>query len=591
VKSVILFFLALISINSKAQIQHTIDEFSNESNYFTAFNVGNGTISKNINNSDFISGNSCLQINYSFNPSSTDFFSCFRNYSTATQDYSYQTNGFSIYSKNGNANTQLAIRLWEDINMNGIFDGEDEVYISSKVDLGNNSWTKHNFLINNFTKVTGNGNNTIDLNRIRGWDIAIYNTGGQSHSANLLIDLLQLNSNYTPPLSTNQKLTGSFIQLWNTSGCNCGNWNQTQWDNELQKMSDLCMNKLIIQYGVYNDFSWYTPSNLGFINYQSDALNKIFLAAEKVDINIQVGLYFDEEWNTANKSSSIEYDNLLIKHKAVIDEIWGLFGNSKSFGGWYIPQEINDLEWQGNTEQTLLFNWLKDVSDYAYSKSENKTIMIAPFNNLWQPADVIKNWYESLFSIAPNINSVFPQDGVGIGLKDINYHIPLYFDAINSACDNYNRTFGATIESFNQLTGWPIDNGSFSAESSSIQRLKKQLAEAATHTNDIIQFSWGYMQQDLTISSTNLFNEYSNYVNCLPTQINNTLNQEISFYPNPITDILNFNTQINIVEIYNTNGQLVLKSHNINSINLEDLTSGIYVMRINQKESKRLIIL
>merc|ERR1712157_456347 len=70
-----------------------------------------------------------------------------------------------------------------------------------------------------------------------------------------------------------------------------------------------------------------------------------------------------------------------------------------------------------------------------------------------------------------------------------------------------------TIETFHQTSGWPVDSGSFSATSTEIATLKKQLWNAARQQPDeMIQFAWSYMQPSLTPSSTNLYNSYKTYV-------------------------------------------------------------------------------
>ena len=60
----------------------------------------------------------------------------------------------------------------------------------------------------------------------------------------------------------------------------------------MQKMKDVCLNTLVVQYSVYNDLAWYSSSNLAFVQYKESTLNKIFEAAEEKGIKIYVGLYF-----------------------------------------------------------------------------------------------------------------------------------------------------------------------------------------------------------------------------------------------------------------------------------------------------------
>ena len=277
--SIVLIYFIFIPIFTYGTISHTIDEFTSNGLLYTAFNNGSGSVYTSINTTDFTSGTSSLSVNYTFNAGTNYFFTSFRNYSTSTQDYSFLTTGFSIQHKGGNANSSLSIRLWEDNNSNGLFDGTDEVFTSSSVTIGTAGWNQSSFLLNSFTLVTGTGNGIIDLNRIRGWDVKIQNQLTTSNSGTVLIDNFQLTSSYTPPISGSTVLSGSFTQIWNTAGCYCGQWTQAQWNSEFQKMKALCMNKYIVQYSVYHDLSWYANSSLPFVNFKESALDKIVLAA------------------------------------------------------------------------------------------------------------------------------------------------------------------------------------------------------------------------------------------------------------------------------------------------------------------------
>ncbi|HEY8401589.1 MAG TPA: DUF4434 domain-containing protein [Cytophagaceae bacterium] len=599
-KKYILSCLCLILSNTTiAQVNLSIDKFKSPNDYYVAFNSGSGTINSSTNNSDYISGNSSMQINYTFNSGEGYFFTAIMNYGTITKDWSFYPDRFVLRHKGGNTTTIIKIRLWEDINMNGLYDGEDEVYTSSGIATGQSAWTESDFLIEEFTKVTGNGNNALDLNRIRAWDIAVENSNSTSTSGQILFDEFIFKSSYIPPSSGTAKLTGSFTQLWNGAGCNCGNWNLENWRNEFQKMKEVCMNTYIIQYSVYDNFAWYNADqSLNFIQYREDALSKIFQAAEEKDMKIYLGLFFDESWNNSSKDNPSTYSNLLTKHKAVIDDLWDKFGSKAAFAGWYIPQEINDYEWNNTTEKTLLFNWLKEVSDYASSKDNTKEVMIAPFFNLWKPADVVKAWYNELFQTTPNITQVFPQDGVGITLKDVRYHVPLYYAKIKEAAQSNGVKFGATVESFHQTSGWPINEGSFAATSTSINSLKSQIWEAALHSpEEIIQFEWSYMQPGLNSSSTQLFNDYKDYATCLITgnhSNSKAIYKEPIIYPNPATYEVHIIGETEGIKILSATGILINEVPPSDKLDVSKLENGVYYLEIyqigNEKKIEKLII-
>lgn len=95
------------------------------------------------------------------------------------------------------------------------------------------------------------------------------------------------------------------------------------------------------------------------------------------------------------------------------------------------------------------------------------------------------------------------------------------------------------------------------------------------------------------LNATEVSNLYNN--NTLTSENFNTNNLEVSLYPNPVRDILNIEIENDIqsIEIYNIQGQRVLSS-NQNQINVSDLASGMYLVRIqdidNNIATKKIVI-
>jgi len=98
---------------------------------------------------------------------------------------------------------------------------------------------------------------------------------------------------------------------------------------------------------------------------------------------------------------------------------------------------------------------------------------------------------------------------------------------------------------------------------------------------------YNYVLSDADITSL-----YNN--NTLSSQDFSQNNLEVSLYPNPVNDVLNIETALDIqtVEIYNIQGQKVLSS-NQKQINTQNLSAGIYLVNItdtnNNKISKKII--
>lgn len=96
------------------------------------------------------------------------------------------------------------------------------------------------------------------------------------------------------------------------------------------------------------------------------------------------------------------------------------------------------------------------------------------------------------------------------------------------------------------------------------------------------------------------FWDYGSYTpfttaNCTVLETNDFENTKLQLYPNPVTS--DFNIQLNDetsnynVAVYNTLGSLVFESNNllssnVNTINISQLNSGIYFVRITNAENK-----
>ncbi len=61
---------------------------------------------------------------------------------------------------------------------------------------------------------------------------------------------------------------------------------------------------------------------------------------------------------------------------------------------------------------------------------------------------------------------------------------------------------------------------------------------------------------------------------------------QISIYPNPVKNILNFSEELNDIQIFNLAGQKVFESSDKNKINVSHLNSGIFVLKAKNQKSK-----
>lgn len=64
-------------------------------------------------------------------------------------------------------------------------------------------------------------------------------------------------------------------------------------------------------------------------------------------------------------------------------------------------------------------------------------------------------------------------------------------------------------------------------------------------------------------------------------------NLTIEIFPNPLngSDILNFNSNVQLARVFDTSGKLLILENNVNKINLSALSQGLYTLQLNQNDS------
>jgi hypothetical protein len=505
-----------------------------------------------------VEGNSSLQIQYNLNPSGSG--EVFRSYGNYPLDLSFQAQALTLKTYGNASAPTLKFMLYEDNDMDGnpFESGEDIYEFTSTTAFSSGSWSTITMNLNSFSKF-GGGTSTLNLNRIYAWRILLENQSGNSINGTVFVDDLEFESNYSIPASINSFPNSTFIQLWNDATCgNCGTWTQSQWEQEFEEMKSLCINEVVVQYGIYNTHSWYSPCNVPGVSSSSNALSNLMAAAQIKNISVYLGLYFDGEFTATNAALSSYYQSLWSKNQVVIDELWGLYGNNSSFKGWYIPQEVHDLYWRSTTDQNLLFNWLDQVCDYAKSKNSSMKTIISPYVGPWMPADYVQSWYESLFTTVDQLNEVWLQDGSGTSsmrslgnsiLKDLDVDAPQYIEAIKAACTAKSRNFAVNIELFSD----PAPR-----IPAAITRIEDQLKIASSLSSQLSSFGWMFLDQNLSTSTQEFYSDYSTLRNCTTTGV--------------LSSQAGYDTSDSLVAVFDLAG----KSHPTS--NISRLPSGYYIL-------------
>jgi hypothetical protein len=248
--------------------------------------------------------------------------------------------------------------------------------------------------------------------------------------------------------STEPRLTGSFLQPWLVEGCT-----PEQWDAELRHLREACISEVVLQ--------WTADSGANTAIYPSDilasgptesadVLTRALIAAERVGVDVYVGLQVSDEWwrTYANDRTWLAAEAELAQR--LIDEIWAKYGDARSFAGWYLPFEVDNWHFEGPESWDGMASFYSAVGKHAKHVTPNLPVVISPFFN---PAGGLSanGWAEMWAKILPAapIDVIALQDGVGAGHASAEQLAPWYAaTAAAIKTSGVNTELWATTETF-----------------------------------------------------------------------------------------------------------------------------------------------
>jgi hypothetical protein len=388
-----------------------------------------------------------------------------------------------------------------------------------------------------------------------------YTQDGRLLKAEPIINEYNLNDNYERnefSYDDAQKLIYLVVEYWNNNS-----WSIT--GKEIYKYDD---NNNITEYTLqyYTGLEYendtkvimnYSPENLAISEYQYQWVNNewanLYYTECHYNSNNLLDSVLHQDWNETLWQNSSLYTK-------VYDETDSLVSNlTQSWvGEQWINQTMDNYSYDYLNNSSIYFNQIWDGFDWINQqkeiteRNENNQIISKTYQS-WNTTDWTNdirytNTYNADNEIEIKLREIW--NGSIWENSTIRYY---YYDASGNI---------SLMENFEWYGDWTILNSDF-------------------------DFSI-YCNQAQTFG---LFYGYKTYLYYSePSEIKdlNSLISKINIYPNPTKNILNIKTNLHIlatIEIYDIKGKLIIKQELLNnSINLENLESGIYIIKIKDSD-------
>jgi hypothetical protein len=256
--------------------------------------------------------------------------------------------------------------------------------------------------------------------------------------------------------------------------------------------------------------SEYLQKEFGCYRPPVDLVKQFLELADKYEMKFYFGLYDSGHyWDTGNLTPEID------SNRFVIDEVWKQYGHYKSFGGWYLSQEISRRT-KGATEAfRTLGMQCKEVSNglptFISPWIDGKKAVMAASSQLSKEDAVSlseheKEWSEIFDGVKGAIDAVAFQDG------HIEFHeLEDFFYVNKKMADKYGLQCWTNAESFDR--DMPIKFFPIKFEK---LRLKLEAARKAGYDKALtFEFSHFMSPQSAYLQAGHLYNRYKEYLQSL----------------------------------------------------------------------------
>lgn len=320
----------------------------------------------------------------------------------------------------------------------------------------------------------------------------------------IIIGLLSISEEKFPA-----RFSGTFLQL----RFDQEQWQSQEWALLFSYFKRLGISKLVVQWSLYDDIAFYPTDN--YRTVKNPPLETIMKLADAADIKVLLGLAHDPGyWDNIRRDP--EWVKIYLRQRmqqsiSVAEQLKPLVSQHTSFEGWYITEEIDDINWRGPAARQLITSYLDKLSANLHKITNNKEVAVSCFTNAAVDPETFKEFWKSLLQ-PTSIDIILFQDGIGVRKLDLQ-SLPLYLEAMQQAARVNSRDLYVVTEVFQQVSGPPINDFSFRAIAADFERVKEQMEIASNYSQHIIAFNIpDYMIPEASTSSRRLFKEYLNYL-------------------------------------------------------------------------------
>ena len=276
-----------------------------------------------------------------------------------------------------------------------------------------------------------------------------------------------------------RNVSRTFMQLWRADATRP----PQEWSARFAHLRRLGFSEVILQWTSYGSFVIYSDSRPGYASQSS--LDTLVHTAQQHQIKLWLGLHYDPDfWSniqgTAHLTDAYLHRRLFemsMRLNALVANVERADPAGETIAGWYISDEIDDVNWQTLTRRDVLLHYLTALRRLLHDKRPAWPVIISGFSNGKQPPQQWAAFWQDVLQRS-GIDTLLFQDGIGVEKLSLPA-LEVYLAALGQRLGPSHNAFGVIVELF---TLPAAGSGQTTTEAAAFPRIVKQLELARAYS-------------------------------------------------------------------------------------------------------------
>jgi len=257
-----------------------------------------------------------------------------------------------------------------------------------------------------------------------------------------------------------------------------GAWPQDRWERLFDELAALGVRVVVVQWSAYGETRFFAPDD-GAKAEAVPLLEKLMPLARERGLALRLGLVHDERWwekiTRSPEVVEVYLKGLELDSLRLARALHARFRDEPAFAGWYLPQELDDVNWNG-ARRALIVNHVRQLREGLRRIDPARGAGISGFANGFLDPGAYSAFLREVVE-ASGLELFFLQDGVGVRKLRLD-ELPVYMEAAAKGVSQAGGSLRAVVEIFEQTHGEPLDKEPFQARPAEFSRVAGQLAVA-----------------------------------------------------------------------------------------------------------------